>query len=82
MIINFYFLNMAPRGFYSRLTLVIKKIVKSKSEKDLEGLFRFFTFSADNRQLIPRMDTWKRGEIKWEKPKDNNDNRDNNDNKK
>jgi hypothetical protein len=55
------------------------KIFKSKSEKDLEGLFRFFTFSADGRQLVPRMDTWKRGEIKWERPKDNKDNRDNDD---
>jgi len=52
------------------------KIFKSKSEKDLEGLFRFFTFSIDGRQLVPRMDTWKLGEIKWQKPKDTKDDND------
>lgn len=61
------------------------KVFKSKSEKDLEGLFRIFTFT-DGRQLVPRMDNWKKGEIKWEEPKevpnDNNDNDDNNDNEK
>jgi hypothetical protein len=45
------------------------KILKSKSERDLEGLFRFFDFNKD-RRLTPRMDDWKKGDIQWDKPKE------------
>lgn len=45
------------------------KIFKTKSENDLEGLFRFFTFT-DGRQLVPCMDTWKKGELLWDRPKE------------
>ena len=59
------------------------KIYRSKSERNLEGLFRTFKFDQRKR-LYPCMDTWKQGEIKWEKepkPQTGNDNNDNNDNK-
>ena len=59
----------------------ICKIFKTKSEKDLEGLFRVFGFK-EGRCLIPCMTTWKKGEIKWTSTKDNEDNEDNQDNKK
>ncbi|MFC1866564.1 bifunctional DNA primase/polymerase [Thermodesulfobacteriota bacterium] len=58
------------------------KIFRTKSEKNLEGYFRTFRLN-ENRRLVPCMDDWKQGGIKWEKeqnPKDNNDHRDNNDN--
>jgi len=45
------------------------KILKSKSERNLEGLFRFFDFNKD-RRLTPRMDDWKKGDIQWDKPKE------------
>jgi hypothetical protein len=57
------------------------KIFKTKSEKDLEGLFRVFGFK-EGRCLVPYMKDWKKGEIKWTNTQDNKDNDDNQDNKK
>jgi len=51
----------------------ICKIFKSKSSKDLEGLFRVFGFKED-RSLIPYMKDWKKGEIRWGKTKDDDTN--------
>jgi septum formation inhibitor MinC len=42
----------------------ICKIFKSKNEKDLEGVFRTFKFGG-GRKLIPIMEDWKKGDIKW-----------------
>jgi primase-polymerase (primpol)-like protein len=53
----------------------ICKILKSKSDRDLEGVFRVFRF--EGTKLIPTMNNWKKGEIVWEKPNDNKDNDDN-----
>jgi hypothetical protein len=60
----------------------ICKFFKVKGSQDLEGYFRVFGFGKKGRYLTPYMDTWKKGEIKWSKPKDNNDNDDNQANKK
>lgn len=56
------------------------KIYRSKNERNLEGLFRTFKFNQRKR-LYPCMDTWKQGEIKWDrdpKAQDKNDSNDSN----
>jgi hypothetical protein len=56
------------------------KIFKSKSDRDLEGVYRVFKF--EGRKLIPLMKEWKKGQIVWEKLDDNKNNQPNEDNKK
>jgi hypothetical protein len=50
----------------------ICKIFKTKSERDLEGLYRTFGFK-EGRRLVPYMEDWKKGEIKFSKSNDTND---------
>jgi len=44
----------------------ICKMGKTKNSKDLEGVYRTFKFN-DSRKIVPIMDTWKKGEIRWDK---------------
>jgi hypothetical protein len=50
----------------------ICKIFKTKSERDLEGLYRTFGFK-EGRRLTPYMKGWKKGNIKFNKENDIND---------
>jgi hypothetical protein len=56
------------------------KIFKSKSERDLEGLYRTFGFK-EGRRLTPHMKDWKKGYIKWNKANDTNDTKRNDSNR-
>jgi hypothetical protein len=45
------------------------KIFRTKNEKNLEGYFRTFGLN-DRKCLVPKMQNWKQGELKWEKKTD------------
>jgi hypothetical protein len=48
------------------------KIFRTKNERNLEGYFRTFILDK-NKWLVPKMENWKQGTLKWEK--DNPDER-------
>ena len=45
------------------------KIFRTKNERNLEGYFRTFGLN-DRKCLVPKMQNWKQGELKWEKKTD------------
>jgi hypothetical protein len=59
--------------------LFVCKIFKTKNEHQLKGLYRLFNYK--NLLLNPIMRDWKKGEIRWDKPRDDNDDRDDKDDK-